>query len=131
VISRGTALAAIATFSACAAACSSSSPRQAVVYDYPPLPGEDDTQYPPVDPPFYVVTPTPMVVAPASDASTPDGGDASTGNAETGVDAQAIDAALDGGTGDTGADAVTGDATPLELDAATDAATDAPIDPDR
>jgi len=28
-----------------------------VAVDYPPLPGEDSTEYPPLDPPFYVVPP--------------------------------------------------------------------------
>jgi hypothetical protein len=125
VISRGTALTAIATFATCAVACSSSSSRQAVAYDYPSLPGEDTTVVPPIEPPFYVVPP--IVVAPTRDASTSDSGDASITDAEIGVDAQASDAALDGGTGDTGADAPAGDASPLELDAAADA----PLDSDR
>jgi hypothetical protein len=119
VISRGKALAAIATFATCAMSCSSSSPQQNVF------------GYAPVEPPFYVVPP--IAVASPVDAATSDSGDASTTDAETGVDAQVTDAALDGNAaldsdaGDTGADAPAGDATPLELDAAPDA----PVDADR
>jgi hypothetical protein len=122
MISRGTAVVAIATFATCATACSSSSPQQAVVHFPPDLPGDDTTVFPPIDPPFYVVPPS--AVASTVDAATSDSGDASTMDTETGVDARASDAALDG---DTGADAPAGDATALELDSAADA----PVDADR
>jgi hypothetical protein len=116
VFSRGTGLTAIAAFATCAMACSPSSP-------------QDTTAYRPVEPPFYVVPP--IAVAPTWDATTSDSGDASSADAETGVDPQASDAALDGNTdGDAaldGADAPAGDASPLELDAAADA----PVDADR
>jgi hypothetical protein len=103
VISRRTAVAAIAVSATCAAGCSSSSTPQSVTYEYPPL-------VPPVE-----------VVVPA-----PDGGDASVSDAETGLDGQAADASLDDDAGDTGADAIAGDASGHDFDAAADA----PVDSD-
>jgi hypothetical protein len=126
VISRGTALTAIATFAMCAVACSSSSSPQVAVHDDPAgLPGDDTTVLPPIDPPFYVLPP--ITVALTVDAATSDSGDASATDAGTGVDAQVTDAALDGNAaldgdaGETGPDAPATDASPLELDAAADA----------